>query len=132
MGIGFFEEKYLDCYCAFCRNPRRIYRKKHLTLMDYGQALGLSVATSILIYGNVRMQSGFFFIVYLCLFEFLMLFRNQKSLPCSICGFDPRLYVQDPTKACEKVKFYLKHRGERSQDYLRPAPQIASKISYRA
>ena len=100
----------VNCFCAFCKTPRRVYRKRHLSLVNYIQALSLAGFFSFLFWQSLDAKALVLFFISLMIIEAGILLRRRMDIPCSNCGFDASLYIKDQAAACEKVKQYLVER----------------------
>lgn len=106
MGYGSVE----NCYCAFCKHERKINTKKHISLTNVlGATLFSLIGNGLL--GSFLDPRGFvLFILTLILFEVGIQIRWRLSLPCPYCSFDPVLYLKDPKKMAQKVKWTLEQK----------------------
>ncbi|WP_413570198.1 hypothetical protein ACLWBD_06800 [Bdellovibrio sp. HCB117] len=101
-----------NCYCAFCKSPRRIYRKKSISLMNVlGSALA-SVVVMFAIWQQFDPRVMIVFVVCLAFSEVFVKIRWRLSVVCRACGFDPVLYTKDPQAAADKVRFQLDVRKQ--------------------
>jgi hypothetical protein len=123
----------VDCYCAFCKNPRRVYRKKSLSLGNHVQALSLAVCLSFIFWQKLDVKGLLFYVMGLTVLETIILFRRRGDVTCPHCGFDAHLYIKDAAAACEKVKLHLKQRQEDPDVWLgkRPPLRFSRKSSKR-
>jgi hypothetical protein len=99
-----------NCFCAFCRTPRRIYKKRSINLVIIFYA---ALASVLVMYGMWREfdpRVMMIFAVFLAMTETFIQLRWRLSVYCKQCGFDPVLYVKDPDKAAEKVMAHLQVR----------------------
>lgn len=107
--MNFFKSR-LQVLCAFCRSPRRIHRKRHISAVDFaGAALGASALTYA-VYGGFDGMGILLFGVFAVAAEIFVQMRWRVSIPCPHCGFDPVLYARKPADAAEKVKIRLAAR----------------------
>lgn len=100
------------CYCAFCRSPRAVYAKKHVSAIDAGLALAAALLLSLVLWQDFDPRAIVFFAVGLGLSEFFIIFRWRLSIACTHCGFDPVLYKKSREKAAVRVKAHLAKRRE--------------------
>jgi hypothetical protein len=101
-----------DCYCAFCKTERRVYRQKHVKLINIlASALGAGT-TMMVIWQTFDARVIFIFVSYLALAEVFIQLRWRIHMVCKHCGFDPVLYLKDQAKASEKVLSHLQRRKE--------------------
>lgn len=109
--MPFFKPKN-NCYCAFCKTPRRIYRKKSISFMNVvGSALA-SVVVMMALWQQYDPRVMIAFVVCLAISEVFVKLRWRLSMTCRQCGFDPILYKKDHVAAAAKVKMHLDLRKE--------------------
>lgn len=101
-----------QCYCAFCRTPRRVYRKKSISLLNIFEALLASLAVMYMIWQKLDPRFVLFFVLFMVVGEMFVRIRWRTSMLCPHCGFDPVLYVKDPQEASRKVKVHLDRRKQ--------------------
>ncbi len=117
-----------NCYCAFCKTPRFVYRRRSLSLTGLlGCAMGALVLTLLMF----RQLDPRFFVILAFFWgvgEAAVKIRWRMSVLCKVCHFDPVLYIKNPEIAAEKVRVRL---DERTQDpqYLLARPLDIPKIS---
>ena len=102
-----------DCYCAFCKSPRKVYTKKSIGVVDI---LASALGATVVMYGvwqELDPRAILFFILFLALSETFVKLRWRLNMACRQCGFDPILYLKNSDAAVEKVKMRL---GERAAD----------------
>ncbi|MCC6278567.1 MAG: hypothetical protein IT289_11695 [Oligoflexia bacterium] len=114
----------VSTYCAFCRLPRSIYRKKGVNWVNVLQALGLACGSSYLIWRELDPRAMIIFVGSLAVMEIFILLRTRSEIECPHCGFDPVLYKRDPAKACEKVKLSIEARKEDPNVWLARRPPL--------
>lgn len=102
----------LNCYCAFCRTPRRIYQKHHLSFSDVFLSALTSVVIMMLVWHGIDARVLMIFVWLLSACEFFIQIRWRLSLPCPHCAFDPLIYLKDQARAAEKVKAHLEKRRQ--------------------
>jgi hypothetical protein len=105
-----FKKSEINCYCAFCRTPRKIFRKKTLTTVNFIQALLISSFLTWLFWRKLEVKGLFIFIATLAVLEMSILWRSRLAVECPECGFDAYLYGRSKQAACEKVKAHLLNR----------------------
>ena len=134
------------CYCAFCKNEKRIYTSKSLGWSKLILLMVLASITSSLVTNTLEQiewihagKVGWGLLVILLLsilcVEIAAHLRWRMSLKCVLCGFDPVLYKQSPTLAAEIVKSHLERRKEDPTSVLsRPLllPRILKKKGEKA
>lgn len=109
-----------DCYCAFCKSPRKVYTEKTLRLRHIFWSLLLSVAVSFIIWREYNPKSLIFGVVAMMTAEIFVRIRWRIHIVCRNCGFDPVLYVKDPNKAAGLVRDFLDRRKNDPEFLLRP------------
>ncbi|MBK9322772.1 MAG: hypothetical protein IPM97_07485 [Bdellovibrionaceae bacterium] len=107
-----------NCFCAFCRTPRRIYKRRNIGLINISYAALASVLVMYLIWKSFDPRVLMVFAVFLALTEVFIQLRWRMSVPCRQCGFDPVLYIKDQERAVEKVTLHLKSRKENPNNLL--------------
>ncbi|AFY01249.1 hypothetical protein [Bdellovibrio bacteriovorus] len=109
--LSFFKTRH-NCYCAFCKSPRRIYRRKNISLMNIlGSALA-SVVIMFALWQQYDPRVMVAFVVCLAISEVFVKIRWRLSVVCRVCGFDPVLYLKAPEQAANKVKEQLDIRRQ--------------------
>jgi hypothetical protein len=116
--------KSVLCYCAFCRNPRTIYRKAGSNLKNAGQAFALAFLTTFLFWGRVEPKGLLLFVGWLIVIETVIHFRARMEVACPHCGFDPVLYIRNKEAACEKVKRHIVARQSDPDVWLARKPPL--------
>jgi len=101
-----------NCYCAFCRTPRRIYKKRSIGFLNIIYAVVSAFIVMYVIWGAFDPRVLMVMAVFLAMAETFIQIRWRLSVACKQCGFDPVLYVKEPDKAAEKVTAHLKKRRE--------------------
>lgn len=96
-----------DCFCGFCKNPRRIYSKKRIGMANVFQSAILSLVLSMAFWQEPDPRMVVIFVFALSLMEVVIIVRRRLSLPCPHCGFDPAIYSSNPEKAAQKVTAFL-------------------------
>lgn len=128
--MSFSLQQRHNCYCAFCKSPRRIYRKKNISLANLiGSALA-SVVVMFALWQQYDPRVLIVFVVCAAISEVFVKLRWRLSVVCRQCGFDPVLYLRHPEAAAEKVKTQLDRRKQDPKYLLsRPLnlPTIAPK-----
>jgi hypothetical protein len=116
--------KEIHCFCAFCRNPRRVYRKESVSLVNVLQALGIALASSYIFWGTLNAKALLIFAITLMSFEIAIVIRSRVDSTCPHCGFDPVLYSRNRDAACEKVKKYIALRQNDPDVWLARKPPL--------
>ncbi|WP_413587274.1 hypothetical protein [Bdellovibrio sp. HCB274] len=109
--FSLFKSKH-NCYCAFCKTPRNIYRKKNIGVMNIIAAAMASIVVMFAIWQEYDPRVMIAFVVCLAISEVFVQIRWRLSVVCRTCGFDPILYVKDPAAAADKVKVQLDVRKQ--------------------
>lgn len=110
-----------NCYCAFCKSPRRIYRKKSISFLNIiGSALA-AVVFMFVLWQQYDPRAIIAFVVCLAISEVFVKIRWRSSVVRRQCGFDPVLYLKDPETAAAKVKDQLVVR-QQDPKYLLAKP----------
>ncbi len=127
--IKLFQKTKVHCYCAFCKNPRTVYKKRHLSLGNYVQALSLAVFASYMFWQSLDAKGILIFVIALVFIESFILMRHRLDVACPHCGFDALLYLKNQAAACEKVKIHLATRQSDPNVWLgrRPPLRFAKK-----
>jgi hypothetical protein len=112
------------CYCAFCRNPRTISRRKSFSAINFIQAFGVALMLSYLFWQNLDAKALPIFVAVLMLIEIAVLIRARFELTCPHCGFDPVLYAKNKDVACNKVKKYIELRQSDPDVWLARKPPL--------
>ena len=119
--MGFRKPKKVICYCAFCKTPHRVYKKKGIGAFHLSISLLLTVSFMWGYWGTWHLQAIPILLISLFLSELLTHFRWRLALICRQCGFDPLIYKKNPRLAASKVKAYLVRRKTESGFLLAPA-----------
>lgn len=109
-----------ECYCAYCKNKRKVYKSKHLSFSALLGFMILSVMFSFVIWKKIDIRSLIILAVFLMIGELFSQIRWRQALICHNCGFDPIIYKQDPKAAALKIKEFLAERAEKPEFLLRP------------
>jgi len=107
-----FLKSKTNCYCAFCRTPRRMYKKRNIGFMNIVYSAATSLIVMYCFWQAFDPRFLVIFAVFLGVTETFIQIRWRLSVFCKQCGFDPVLYVKDPEKAAEKVTAHLAKRRE--------------------
>lgn len=114
-----------NCYCAFCGQPRKIYKLKRANVTHFLLSLLISILFMWAVWQRLEPRGILVFIVVQVAIEVVIHTRWRLSLNCRHCGFDPLLYLRDHNKAANKVKDYLERRRSDPRFLLAPALRIA-------
>ncbi|MNS83612.1 hypothetical protein D3C72_1174050 [compost metagenome] len=117
-----------NCYCAFCKTPRRVYRKKSISFLNAFASGAAAAVFMMLMWQQWDPRSIVVFVVCLAISEAFVKIRWRLSMVCRQCGFDPILYIKDVDAASLKVR---EHLDRRKQDprYLLSKPLNLPAIS---
>jgi hypothetical protein len=111
--MSWFGRHYHACYCAFCKRPRRVYNKRHVSALDIGLAALFAVVVSAMIWRELSPKGILLFALIIVVGEFTLHWRWRLGLRCGTCGFDPLLYKRNPKMAAAEVrKFYERRRNQ--------------------
>jgi len=110
-----------ECYCAFCKTPRKVYTEKTLRLRHVFWSFLLSLAFSFVIWREYNPKSLMFAVVAMMTAEIFVRIRWRMHITCRNCGFDPVLYVKDPNRAASLVREFIDRRN-RDPEFLLRAP----------
>lgn len=113
-----------ECFCAFCRSHRVVYRKKHVSIVDVGLTLAAAALSSWIIWQDLDPRAVVIFAFGLGLAEIFILFRWRLSIACPHCGFDPVVYKKAPDKAAARVKAHMSARRMDPMSAFQPAPKL--------
>lgn len=112
------QHQSFNAYCAFCKTPRRIYPKKRSGMLEFVASAFIALVLSWYFFRSIEPQSVIFMVMSLVMSELFIQMRWRASILCSVCGFDPVLYVKSPLKAAEKVKKHLELREKNPERIL--------------
>lgn len=124
-----FLETRKKIYCAFCKNPRKVYTKKKASLFDKALFALLAAFLMLIIWDGLDPRGIFFFLVFWFSAEVFFLLRWRSSLVCRHCGFDPQIYLASPERAVVLVKEKLQKRKLDPEALLKPTLKLKPLIS---
>ncbi len=113
-------------YCAFCKNLRTYYMKKHISFLDFVICALASMSVMALVWQDFNIKVFYFFVFAVVICESLVRLRWRMKMICDICGFDPILYKRNPQEAAKLVKNFLAKRQSDPKMLLKPHPQLTS------
>lgn len=116
--MNLFRRAKYNCYCAFCRSPRRVTRQRHIGLMNVIASFLVSAVMMEVFWAQFDPRAVVFFAFCLAIAEMFIQFRWRFSIACKICGFDPVLYLKDPAKAVSVVTEKLEVRRNSPEKIL--------------
>jgi hypothetical protein len=125
--MGLFKRRN-NCYCAFCRSPRRIYRKKNISFLNIVASIFASLIFMLVMWRGFDPRVCIAVVVCLGIAEVFVKIRWRLSVVCRQCGFDPVLYKKDPSEAALKVRAQLEVRRQDPR-YLLVKPLILPTLS---
>jgi hypothetical protein len=112
------------CFCAFCRSPRVVYKKKHVSLIDAFLTLISSLLASFIFWQDVDPRCVVLFAIGLGITEIFIILRWRLSIACPHCGFDPVLYKKSAEKAVLRVKAHMGLRRADPLSVFSPPPKL--------
>lgn len=121
------KNKKTNCYCAFCRTPRKVYYKKSVSVANVIYSAIAAIPFMYLLWQGFDPRVVVVFVVCIGLTEVFMKLRWRLALQCQQCGFDPVLYRRDPESASQKVKAHLEKRAQ-DPKYLLARPLNLPKL----
>jgi len=116
-----------ECFCAFCKNTRKVYISKHLNVAGVVGLVVLSYVLTSIIWQEADIRGLAILGFLLVISEAFTRLRWRQSMICGHCGFDPVTYVRSPDKAAAKIQSFLQKRSERPEFLLKPALKLAPK-----
>lgn len=116
-----------SCYCAFCKNTRKVYTSKHLSMMGIIGLVLLSYVMTFVIWHQPDVRGLVILGTLLMMGESATKLRWRQSLLCQHCGFDPMLYMKNPELAAVKIKAFIKTRSEDPAFLLKPALNLPTR-----
>lgn len=121
--MEWWNSSYRNCHCAFCRKPRRVYVKRHLSWTDVVLTAIGAVTVCALVWQRLEPRAALIFVAMLMLGETAVQIRWRVGLACSGCGFDPLLYMRRPDAARERVRAFFDRRRD-EPDFLLTAHSL--------
>ncbi len=124
-----YRSSYRECYCAFCKTPRKLFVQKKLNMFNYIQAFCLAGFASFLFWGEIDAKALVIFFIALLGIECAILIVRRLNVPCPHCGFDAYLYSKNKELASSQVKKHLEIRQLDPNVWLgrKPPLQFAKK-----
>ena len=124
-------QKRVECYCAYCRTKRKVYKSKYLNYMGVFGILTFSYVLTLAIWEQTDVRGLFILGVSLLLAEGFTQLRWRQSMICQNCGFDAVIYVKDKNLASAKIKAFMKIRENDPKFLLKPLlPIQKQKLSH--
>ncbi len=112
------------CFCAFCREPRRVYAKKHITFSNLVLSAITSLLVMLILWQDFDPKVLFIFVLCLMVAETFVQLRWRLTLACPHCQFDPVLYMKSPVRAAARVSEFYELRKQDSGFYLSSNPLL--------
>lgn len=109
--MGIFSSKF-KTFCAFCRSPRSVYRKKSVSFLNIVSAFLAAIVFMFILWQGYDPRVMIVWVINIVIAEAFIRFRWRLSVPCPHCGFDPVIYKKEPEKAAAMVKAQLQRRKE--------------------
>ena len=113
-----------QCYCAFCKEPRRIYSKRHLSSLNIFLGFLTSLLLMFILWQSPDPRVLFIFVLSLITAEIFIQFRWRLTMACPRCGFNPLLYIKNPELAAKKVNEFFERKKQDPAFYLSQNPLI--------
>ncbi len=108
------------CFCAFCKTPKKVYKRKSLNLMEVVSLTMFALLMTSVLWEHLDPRGLLVLISMLTIAEFFVRLRWRHSTICNNCGFDPVIYVKNPELAAQKVKYFLDDRKDNPDFLLKP------------
>ena len=106
-----------NCFCAFCKTPKKVYKRKRLSLVEVVALSMLSLLITSVVWEHLDPRGLVILILMVSMCEFFIRLRWRYSTICNNCGFDPVIYVKDAAQAAATVQKFLDQR-KGNPDYL--------------
>ena len=106
---------------------RKVYVKKHLSLIDVLGLTGLGMILTLTVFKSFDPRGLGIVGVLLLLAELFIQTKWRTSMICRNCGFDAVLYMRSPEQAGLKIKAFLDKRAESPQHLLMPPIRVTAK-----
>jgi hypothetical protein len=113
-----------ECFCAFCKTPRKVYKSKNLSVLAIVGLIGLSLVLSEVIWNSLDPRGLVILAIFLLVGELFSQAKWRQSMICQNCGFDLIVFKKNPELAGLKIKEFLEQRAERPEFLLKRSPQI--------
>lgn len=111
-------------YCAFCKSPRVVYTKRHVSLLDVFLAILCGFLLSLIFWQKLDPRLVVFIALGLGAAEIFVVIRWRLSIACPHCGFDPVLYRKKAELAVQRVKEHYARRLEDPAVIFSPPPKL--------
>lgn len=116
-----------SCFCAFCKNTRKVYASKHMSMSGIVGMVLLSYVMAYAIWHQPDIRGLVILGTLLMIGETATQLRWRQALVCQHCGFDPVIYVKSPELAGAKIKDFMKTRSERPEFLLKPVLNLPTR-----
>ncbi len=116
-----------SCYCAFCKTPRKVYKRKSLSYIEILGLIFLSITFTFVFFKSMDPRGLFIVGASLLVGEIFTQLKWRTAMVCQNCGFDPVLYLRDHEQAGLKIKAFLEKRSTSPAHLLRP-PILLPKV----
>jgi hypothetical protein len=113
-----------ECFCAFCKTPRKVYKSKYLSVISIVGLIGLSLVLAEVIWQTLDPRGLVILTIMLLIGELFSQAKWRKSMICQNCGFDLVTFKKNPELAGMKIKEFMATRAERPEFLLKRWPQI--------
>ena len=113
-----------DCFCAFCKTPRKVYKSKYLSVISIIGLIGLSLILAEVIWQTLDPRGLFILGISLMVGELFSQLKWRQSMICQNCGFDLVIFKKNPEQAGLRIKEFLAERATRPEFLLKRSPQI--------
>ena len=111
-------------FCAFCKSPRRLYRRKHVGPTNVVSAIVIAAGLSMALWNEPDPRGLLFFSTYVIVAEVFIYLRWRAALTCRMCGFDPLVYKRSPAAASLAVREFFDRMGEDPQLMMSKSPLV--------
>lgn len=119
-----FSRSRFKSFCAFCKSPRRLYRKKHVGLTNVVGALVFAAGLTELVWSDADPRGLVIFSLLVFGAEVFVYLRWRAALSCTLCGFDPLLYKTSPARASLRVREFYVRAGDDPRFWLSKSPLV--------
>lgn len=113
-----------ECFCAFCKTPRKVYKSKYLSVISIVGLVGLSLVLSEVIWNSLDPRGLVILGIMMLVGELFSQAKWRQSMICTNCGFDLITFKKNPELAGMKIKEFLEQRSSRPEFLLKRSPQI--------
>lgn len=110
-----------NAYCAFCSSQRKIYRYRGVRFFHIAASLLTSFILTLIVFQELDPRGIFLFILLLAAAEIFLRVRWRIHIVCRQCGFDPVLYLKNPSQAADQVKSFIALRSSSAEFLLAPS-----------